>query len=146
MDIFEFGDFVSICDCLFRIGLSEISIYTDGFLRNLDTAGCRAGAAAFFENISMGLDVGVSDHSGVSGNECANLIAGAVSFSGRRLLPCLDKCYIIADSGVVFGNSRYFVHDIYHSICHAHWEVGSGSKFLVDSLLSEVDWPHSSLV
>ncbi|KAG9296005.1 hypothetical protein G9A89_011857 [Geosiphon pyriformis] len=52
----------------------------------------------------------------------------------------------MTDDGVVSGNFRHFVCDIYHLVCHAHWEIGSGSRFLASGLLSEVNWHHSSLV
>ncbi|KAG9289843.1 hypothetical protein G9A89_015423 [Geosiphon pyriformis] len=211
LNILDFGDFVSICDCLPHVGLSNISVYTDGSLKDLGTTSCKADTAAFFEDIGLGLGIGVlglmsstlaklqaialalkcillsssvqlfsdsqsaldackselglvcpdfhnqcwverhhianvvrcknlsvswhkiKDHSGISENEHANLIAGAASLS-------------VADNSVVSGNSRHFVHDIYHSICHTCWEVGSGSKFLANNLLSEVDWPYSLLV
>ncbi|KAG9293501.1 hypothetical protein G9A89_009225 [Geosiphon pyriformis] len=61
LNILDSNDFVSICDCLSRVGSSDISVYTDRSLKNLGTTGCRAGAAAFFENIGLGLGVGVSD-------------------------------------------------------------------------------------
>ncbi|KAG9305778.1 hypothetical protein G9A89_001066 [Geosiphon pyriformis] len=209
-DIFGSSDFVSVCNHFFRIGSGLLSIYTNGSLRNLGTAGCRAGAAAFFEDIGSGLGVGVSglmlstlvelqaivlalecvpssssvhvfsdsqsalsacksemglmcldfcnqywvkhcyianivcgrnlrvdwhkvkSHSGVSGNECANTIVGAASLSCWRLCLCLNEHFLVADGKVVSDNSRHF--------------VGSGSKLLKDSLLSDVDWLHSSRV
>ncbi|KAG9298234.1 hypothetical protein G9A89_002722 [Geosiphon pyriformis] len=88
----------------------------------------------------------IKGHSGVSRNKYVDLIAGAVSLSGQHLISHLNEYFIVADNNVVSGNSRHFVYDIYHSICHACWEVGSGSKFLTNSLLSKVDWPHSLLV
>ncbi|KAG9301002.1 hypothetical protein G9A89_018954 [Geosiphon pyriformis] len=47
LNILEFSDFVSV-------------LYIDGSLSNLDTVGCRAGAAAFFEDINLGLGISVS--------------------------------------------------------------------------------------
>ncbi|KAG9304311.1 hypothetical protein G9A89_019873 [Geosiphon pyriformis] len=52
----------------------------------------------------------------------------------------------MADGSVIFGNSRYFVCDIYYLVCHVHWEVGSGSRFLAGGLLSEINWFCLSLV
>ncbi|KAG9290770.1 hypothetical protein G9A89_011733 [Geosiphon pyriformis] len=75
----------------------------------------------------------VKDHSGISGNDW-------------YLPSCLSKCFIMADGGVVSGNSKHFIHNIYHSVCYACWEIGSGSKFLKNDLLFDVDWVHSSLV
>ncbi|KAG9284464.1 hypothetical protein G9A89_014068 [Geosiphon pyriformis] len=178
----------------------------DGFLKNLNTIGCKTGTAAFFEDINLGLDIGVLDlmsstmaelqtivlalecillfssvylfsdsqsvlnafehqhivniihsknlrvswhkvksHLDILKNEHANMIAGAVFLSGWHLPPYLNKCFIVADDSIVSDNSKHFVCDVYHSICHACWEVGSGFKFLMGGLLSKVNWLHSSL-
>ncbi|KAG9306566.1 hypothetical protein G9A89_004763 [Geosiphon pyriformis] len=76
----------------------------------------------------------VKGHSGIPGNEHVDAIAGATSFSNWYLPPCLSECFLTADGGIVFGNSRHFVCDIYHSVC------------LVGSLFSKIDWLHSSLI
>ncbi|KAG9288444.1 hypothetical protein G9A89_015650 [Geosiphon pyriformis] len=57
MDICGSDDFVSVCDYLFRVSTDSLSVYTDGSVKNLGMAGCRAGAAAFFEDINLGLGV-----------------------------------------------------------------------------------------
>ncbi|KAG9296236.1 hypothetical protein G9A89_014828 [Geosiphon pyriformis] len=213
LNIFESCDFVFVCDCFSQVHTDSLSVYTNKFLSNLDTVGCRASTATFFEDIDVGLSIGMSGlmsstlaelqtialilecipllssvklfsdsqsalnvcrseldlvcpdfynqywvkhchifnvicikgHSGVLGNECADVIAGDASFSGWYLPSYLGKCFMLADGGVVFGNFRHFVCDIYYSVCHVCWEVGSGSKFLAGSLLSEVDWLHLSL-
>ncbi|KAG9299402.1 hypothetical protein G9A89_014051 [Geosiphon pyriformis] len=88
----------------------------------------------------------IKSHSGVLGNKRADEITGAASFSKWYLSPCLSKHFLAADDSVVSGNARHFIHDIYYSVCHAHWKIGSGSKVLVGSLFSEVHWLHSSLV
>ncbi|KAG9307655.1 hypothetical protein G9A89_023220 [Geosiphon pyriformis] len=193
----------SVCDQFSRVDNSILSVYIDGSIKNLGTVSYRAGAAAFFEDIGLGLDVGVSGlmfytlaelqaivlalecaplsntiylfsdsqfaldacrselglvcpdfhnqcwmkgHSGVLGNEHANMIAGAASLLNWCLLSHLDEHFIVADYGVVSGNSRHFVRNIYWFICHACWEISSGSKFLKDSLQFDVDWVCSSLV
>ncbi|KAG9304444.1 hypothetical protein G9A89_020006 [Geosiphon pyriformis] len=88
----------------------------------------------------------VKSHSGVVGNECADAIAGTSSHSGWFFSLQLNAHFLLANSHVVSGNSRHFVCDIFCSICHAHWEIGSGSKFLPASLLVDVDWFCSSLI
>ncbi|KAG9291552.1 hypothetical protein G9A89_021971 [Geosiphon pyriformis] len=88
----------------------------------------------------------VKSHFGISENKCTDAITSTASFSDWCLPPHLDKHFLTTDSNIVFGNSRHFVRDVYHSVCHTHWEVGSGSKFLAGSLLSEVNWFHLSLV
>ncbi|KAG9291093.1 hypothetical protein G9A89_012965 [Geosiphon pyriformis] len=211
-DILGSANYASVCDCLSQVISSSLSVYMDGSLRSLGTAGCKAGAAAFFEDINLGLGVGVSGlmlstlvelhtivlamecvplfcsvcvfsdsqsalsayksemdlvcpdfrnqcwvecqhitniicsknlrvswhkvkgHSGVSGNECDDEIAGIVSLSSWHLHSCLDEHFLVADSGVVSGNLRHFV------------QVGSGARFLKDDLLFDVDWFHSSMV
>ncbi|KAG9294280.1 hypothetical protein G9A89_021639 [Geosiphon pyriformis] len=205
-------------------GTSSLSVYTDEFLSNLDTASCRIGAAIFFEDVNLGLGIGMSglmsstlaelqaialalecvppsssvqlfsdsqsaldacklklglicpgfhnlcwikcyhivnvihskdlgvswhkvrNHSGILKNEHVDVIAGAASLSGWYLSSRLSKHFVMANGNVVSGNSRYFVHDIYCSVCYAHWKVGSGSKFLAESLISEINWLHLSLV
>ncbi|KAG9293722.1 hypothetical protein G9A89_019059 [Geosiphon pyriformis] len=75
----------------------------------------------------------IKDHSGVSENKHADAITGDTSLSNWHLLPHLSAYFIMADDSVVSGNFR-------------HFKVGFGSKFLADSLLSEIDWLHLSLV
>ncbi|KAG9304517.1 hypothetical protein G9A89_020081 [Geosiphon pyriformis] len=211
LNILESGDFVSVCDRLLATSASSLLVYTDGFLSNLGTVGCRAGAVVFFEDIGLGLGVSVlglmssilaelqaivlamecvlssslvclfsdsqsaldacrseldlvypnyrnqywvehchivnviyskklrvsfhkvKSYSGVSGNKCANAIAGATSLSNWYFPLRLSEHFLSADGGIVSGNSR-------------HFKVGSDSGVLVGSLSSEVDWPRSLLV
>ncbi|KAG9300794.1 hypothetical protein G9A89_023592 [Geosiphon pyriformis] len=224
LDILGFFGFVFVCDCLSQVNARVLSVYTDGSLRNLDTVGCEVGAAAFFEDIGMGLDVGVfglmssimtelqaialalkcvpvfsnvhlfsdsqsaldackselglvvldfrnwcwvecqhianviyskglkvtwhkvKDHSEISRNEHANVIASAVSVSDWFFPPRLNEHCLMADGNIISGNSRHFVCDIFCAMCHARWEVESGSKFLPVNLCANVDWSCSSLV
>ncbi|KAG9294016.1 hypothetical protein G9A89_019354 [Geosiphon pyriformis] len=88
----------------------------------------------------------VKSHSGVIGNEYADAIAGASSHSGWFLSLQLNAHFLLADSGVVSGNSRHFVRDIFRSVYCVYWEIGSGSKFLPASLLADIDWFCFSLV
>ncbi|KAG9296330.1 hypothetical protein G9A89_014922 [Geosiphon pyriformis] len=88
----------------------------------------------------------VKDHSGVIGNEHADIIAGVSSHSGWFLPLQLNARFLLADGSVVSSNSRYFVCNIFCSVCHAYWEIGSDSKFLPASLLADVDWFCFSLV
>ncbi|KAG9303889.1 hypothetical protein G9A89_005799 [Geosiphon pyriformis] len=88
----------------------------------------------------------VKGYSGVSGNKRADEIVGIVSLSSWRLHSRLDEHFLVADGGVILGNSKHFVHDICQSICCACWEVGSGTRFLKDNMLFDIDWFCSFMV
>ncbi|KAG9285424.1 hypothetical protein G9A89_010899 [Geosiphon pyriformis] len=215
---------MSVCDHLFQVDTNSFSIYTDGSLRNLDTVGCWASAAVFFENINSDLGIGVlglilstlaemqaialalecvllassihlfldsqsaldayksklvlacfdfhnqcwikhyhivniicsknlrvswhkiKDHSGIPENNHVNLLTGDVSIFEWFFPSRLDEHFLVVNSVIVSGNSRHFVCNVYQSVCCAHWEIGSSSKFLSHSLLSEIDWHWSLLM
>ncbi|KAG9300289.1 hypothetical protein G9A89_011362 [Geosiphon pyriformis] len=146
----------------------------DESLRSLGTIGCRAGTVVFFEDIGVSslmsstlaemqaivlalecislassvclfldsqsvLDAckiswhKVKGHSGILENDHANSLAGDVSIFEWFLLPHLDEHFLVADGVIVSGNSR-------------HFEIGSGLKFLLHDLFSEIDWHWSLLV
>ncbi|KAG9304022.1 hypothetical protein G9A89_005932 [Geosiphon pyriformis] len=197
LDIHGSNDFISVCDCLSRVDIDSLSVYMDGSVKNLGTIGCRAGTAAFFENINLGLGVGiqglmlstlaelqaialalecmpaarsvhlfsnnqtaldtcrsefdlvknlrvkwckVKSHSGILRNDYIDSFIDTASLSGWYFPPHVDKHFLLADGDVVSGNSRHFVHDVFHVVCQAHWKVKSGSRFLDGDLCSDVDW------
>ncbi|KAG9292474.1 hypothetical protein G9A89_001547 [Geosiphon pyriformis] len=89
----------------------------DGSLRDLGLASCKASTAVFFENINLGLGMGVSglvlsilaelqtivlalNHSGVLGNEYADVLTNAASFFVQQLPPRFTNRYILADGFV----------------------------------------------
>ncbi|KAG9302478.1 hypothetical protein G9A89_006442 [Geosiphon pyriformis] len=53
------SDFLSVCNHLSQVGSDSLSVYTDSSFKNLDTIGCWAGAAVFFEDINLGLSISV---------------------------------------------------------------------------------------
>ncbi|KAG9285432.1 hypothetical protein G9A89_010907 [Geosiphon pyriformis] len=55
----ELDDFVATRGCLSQIDVNSLSVYMDGSLKYLGTVDCRAGAVIFFEDINLGLGVGV---------------------------------------------------------------------------------------
>ncbi|KAG9289983.1 hypothetical protein G9A89_010289 [Geosiphon pyriformis] len=189
---------LDICGSNDFIGTNSLFVYMNNLLKNLGTIGYRAGAAAFFEDINLGLGVSIygllsftlmelqaialvlecmlvacsvylfSDsqaaldvcksesnlvcpdfhnwcwvkcqhirnvicrknlrvnwhkikgHSGISENDYADSIADAVSFSGWYLPSHVCKHFLLANGGVVSGNSRHFVHDVFHVVCCAY--------------------------
>ncbi|KAG9286563.1 hypothetical protein G9A89_014729 [Geosiphon pyriformis] len=217
---------VDICgsDGFVSVGANSLSVYMDGSVKNLGTTGCKARAAAFFEDINLGLGVCVQglmsstlvelqavvlalecvpvdcsvhlfldsqavldacksevdlvcpdfcnwcwvehwhirnviyrknlkvswhkikSHSGVLENNCADSITDAVALSDWFLPPRVAERFLLAGGGIVSGNSRHFVRDVFRSVCWARWEVSSGSGFLAGDLHSDIDWLASSRV
>ncbi|KAG9288345.1 hypothetical protein G9A89_021376 [Geosiphon pyriformis] len=88
----------------------------------------------------------VKGHSGVSGNEHANALAKEAVFSAWHLPHLVSERFLKAGINMVSGNSRHFVHNIFRSIHHAHWEVGSGSRVVPGCMHADIDWLRSSLV
>ncbi|KAG9287941.1 hypothetical protein G9A89_017536 [Geosiphon pyriformis] len=93
LNILRFHNFVSVRDHLSRVSLSDISVYTDGSLKNLGTAGCKAGAAAFFEDIGLGLNIGIS---GLMSSTLAELQAIALAL----------ECVLLSSSVYLFSDSQ----------------------------------------
>ncbi|KAG9294403.1 hypothetical protein G9A89_001908 [Geosiphon pyriformis] len=223
-DICGFDGFVSVCDRLSQVGTDSLSVYTDGSVKNLGMTGCRAGAAAFFEDIDLGLGVCVQSlmsstlaelqavalalecipvdhsvrlfldsqaaldacksevdlvcpdfhnccwvkrqhirnvihrknlkvswhkvkgHSGVLGNDCTDSIADTAALFDWFLSSHVTERFLLAGGGIVSGNSRHFVCDVFCSVCWVRWEVGSSSGFLAGDLCSDVNWLASSKV
>ncbi|KAG9298304.1 hypothetical protein G9A89_002792 [Geosiphon pyriformis] len=90
--------------------------------------------------------VKVRGHSGVLGNECANMFAKAAASSGWHLPHLISEQFLKAGDIAISGNSRHFVHDVFHSIHHACWEVGSGFCVMAASLYADINWPRLLLV
>ncbi|KAG9296076.1 hypothetical protein G9A89_011928 [Geosiphon pyriformis] len=88
----------------------------------------------------------VRGHSGVLGNEHADTLARTAASSGVHFPHRIDEHFLRAGGAVVSGNFRHFVRGVFYSIHCAHWEVGSGSQVLVDSLRADVDWFRSCSV
>ncbi|KAG9287064.1 hypothetical protein G9A89_023029 [Geosiphon pyriformis] len=88
----------------------------------------------------------VKGHSGVLGNNWANSIANTTTLSEWFLPSHVNEHFLLVDGGIVFGNSRHFVQDIFHAVCWVCWKVGSGFGFLSGDLHLDVDWPSSSKV
>ncbi|KAG9292480.1 hypothetical protein G9A89_001553 [Geosiphon pyriformis] len=110
---------------------SELSLTCSNFHNQYWVKHCHIVNVIYCKNLKVNWHK-IKSHSGILENECTDMIAGNTSLSGWYLPYRLSEHFIVADSSVVFGNSRYF--------------IGSGFKFLAGSLLSEVDWLHSSLV
>ncbi|KAG9284013.1 hypothetical protein G9A89_022787 [Geosiphon pyriformis] len=84
--------------------------------------------------------VKVKDYSGVPENMKANLAAGAASGSLFSLSVGVYKHFLIAEGTLVSSNARYFVRDIFHSVCHAHWEAGPGFNVVLEMMIVCINW------
>ncbi|KAG9304139.1 hypothetical protein G9A89_019701 [Geosiphon pyriformis] len=84
--------------------------------------------------------VKVKSHSGVSGNERADLAAQAASGSSFSLLAGVHEHFLVAEGTAVSGNARHFVRDIFRSICYVHWKAGPGYDVIPDALIGCINW------
>ncbi|KAG9284683.1 hypothetical protein G9A89_003643 [Geosiphon pyriformis] len=109
-DICQSLGFGVICNDLLSVGAACLSVYTDGSLSNLDTVDILAGAAVFFENINLGLSVGVS---GLVFSTLAELQTIALVF----------ECVSSFHSVDLFLNSqhRHITNVIYHKNLDVNW-------------------------
>ncbi|KAG9297785.1 hypothetical protein G9A89_011300 [Geosiphon pyriformis] len=82
----------------------------------------------------------VKGHSGVLGNVCADALACTSVYSSLLLPTNIHEHFLMANSMPIFGNVQYFVWDIFRSMNHVCWKVGSGSKILSGFLVCDVDW------
>ncbi|KAG9286729.1 hypothetical protein G9A89_012279 [Geosiphon pyriformis] len=176
LNILKSSDFKSVCIHLLKAGTSNLSMYTDGSLCNLGTASCRAGTAVFFENINLGLDIGVLDLMSSTlvelqaialALECVLMSSSVHLFLDSQ--STLDACRSELD--LYWIKYHHIVNIIHNKNLRVSWhkvknysgisgnehtdaiagatsfaEVGSGSKFLASDLISEVDWLCSSSV
>ncbi|KAG9287486.1 hypothetical protein G9A89_023858 [Geosiphon pyriformis] len=95
------SDFVSVCNHLLQIDNGILSVYMDRSLKNQDTASCRAGTVIFFEDIGLGLGVGVS---GLMSSTLAKLQAIVLTL----------ECVFLSSSVHLFSDSQFAL-DVYKS-------------------------------
>ncbi|KAG9301481.1 hypothetical protein G9A89_005631 [Geosiphon pyriformis] len=168
-DVHQSHGFSMVCNTLLTVDAACLSVYMDRSLYSLGTVDIKAVAVIFFEDIDMGLDVGVS---------------GLVSFTLTELqaitlaLECVLSSYSIDlffDSQAALNtcmSESLLVHPEFRNYCwierhhivnvkshsgnldneHANAlakdtaEVGFRSRVMVDSLHADIDWFKSSLV
>ncbi|KAG9301946.1 hypothetical protein G9A89_020990 [Geosiphon pyriformis] len=51
------------------------------------------------------------------------VLANTASLSGWYFPSCVNEHFLLADGGVVSGNSRHFVCDIFHAVCGVCWKA-----------------------
>ncbi|KAG9290555.1 hypothetical protein G9A89_020925 [Geosiphon pyriformis] len=97
------------------------------------------------KDLSIGW-VKVKGHSGDAYNDKTNALAGRATHSNLFLPMSVWEKYVMACDQVVSGNARYFVWDIYRSICHVQWKAGPGSVVINKNLIVRVDWKCTASV
>ncbi|KAG9304903.1 hypothetical protein G9A89_010765 [Geosiphon pyriformis] len=163
-DVLRSHEFDIIGTGLFNSNVGHLSVYTDGSLSDLGTVDMKAGAAVFFEDISMGLGVGVS---GLMFSTLTELQAIALALecisSSRSVDLFLDRhsgvlgneqADKLARAAALFGwHLPHSVNEHYLrgggaaiSVHCAHWEISCGMGVVADSLHTDIDWFRSSLV
>ncbi|KAG9285955.1 hypothetical protein G9A89_002375 [Geosiphon pyriformis] len=147
----EFNDFVAAYGHLSQVDVNSLSIYTDDSLKNLGTVNCRAGAAVFFENIDLGLGVGVQ---GLASSTLAELQTITLA------LECVSAARSVNLFSNIKGHSGVSENDCTDSIANAvslsgwylppcmdgHFLLVDSSVVSTSSLHSDVDWLSFSRV
>ncbi|KAG9303650.1 hypothetical protein G9A89_018547 [Geosiphon pyriformis] len=168
LNIFESSNFVSVCDHLSQASTSSLSVYMNRSFNNLGTASCRAGTAAYFENIGLGLEISVlglmssilvklqaialalecvllssSVQLFLDSQSALDVCKSKLSYSGISENECADAFAGAAFFSDWYLSSRLDEHFLIAdgSIVSDNFRhfVGSGSKFLAGSLLLKVD-------
>ncbi|KAG9296096.1 hypothetical protein G9A89_011948 [Geosiphon pyriformis] len=101
------------------------------------------------ESLLKNLDVNwikVKSHLGILDNVWADALVMDAASSSWQLSHIVGKCFLKAGSTAISGNLRHFVCGVFQSVHQACWEVGFGSKVVMDSLWDEIDWSKFSLV
>ncbi|KAG9287439.1 hypothetical protein G9A89_023811 [Geosiphon pyriformis] len=88
----------------------------------------------------------VRGHLSISSNKCADALTKKTASSAWCLPHLVGKRFLKTGGTAVSGNSRRFVCDVFCSVHHVHWEVGSGFWVVTDGLCANVNWSKSSLV
>ncbi|KAG9285722.1 hypothetical protein G9A89_002289 [Geosiphon pyriformis] len=115
LDICGSNDFVFVCDCLSQVSADSLSVYTDGSLKNLGTISCRAGAAAFFKNINLGLSVSVQD---LMSSTLIELQAIALAL---ECMPAACSVHLFSDSQVALNACKSESDLVCPDFCNRCW-------------------------
>ncbi|KAG9299186.1 hypothetical protein G9A89_013834 [Geosiphon pyriformis] len=59
LNVLGSSSFMFVCNHLSWVGTGSLSVYIDGSLKSLGTVGYKAGTAVFFEDIDLGLGIGI---------------------------------------------------------------------------------------
>ncbi|KAG9298623.1 hypothetical protein G9A89_012691 [Geosiphon pyriformis] len=134
IDICGSDDFMSVCDHLSWIGANSLSVYIDRSLKNLGMTGCRAGAAAFFENVNLGLGINVQ---GLVSSTLAELQTIALAL--ECVLVARSVC-LFSDSQVALDACMLEINLVYPDFCNQCWVKCQHIRNVICSKNLRVNW------
>ncbi|KAG9294845.1 hypothetical protein G9A89_008537 [Geosiphon pyriformis] len=82
----------------------------------------------------------IKEHLGVLSNVRADKLAGKATFFPFSLPVGIQERFLVAEDTAVSGNTYYFVHDLFQSICHAYWKAGPGYDIVLSAIIREISW------
>ncbi|KAG9305334.1 hypothetical protein G9A89_007829 [Geosiphon pyriformis] len=126
LNILESNDFMSVCDHFLCTDTSNLLVYMDRFLSNLNTVSCRVSTTVFFKNINLGLGVGVSD---LMSSTLVELQTIALAL----------ECVPLSSSIQLFSDSQ-FVLDAYKSELDLCWVKHHHIVNVICSKNLEISW------
>ncbi|KAG9295961.1 hypothetical protein G9A89_011813 [Geosiphon pyriformis] len=132
-------------ECCVGCGKSESLLVHPDFRNQYWIEHCHITNIICYKNLYVNW-IKVWGHFDISGNECTDVLTKDAVLSTWHLPHLVNEWFLKAGGAVVLGNSRHFVHNIFQSIHCAHWEIGSGSQIMLDSLYTDVNWSMSSMV
>ncbi|KAG9307480.1 hypothetical protein G9A89_017310 [Geosiphon pyriformis] len=127
----------SISEHLFENISDGIVVYTDGLIKDLGFIDAYDDAAAYFLNINN--DMRVGGHSGVYGNECANLLANAVTSSDIVLPVETSYHFLFIEKKPVSKNACYFVRCLFDAMSFVSWKAKCVAYVVKGTLYNKID-------
>ncbi|KAG9305112.1 hypothetical protein G9A89_007752 [Geosiphon pyriformis] len=88
--------------------------------------------------------VKIKSHSGILGNNKSDAFADEAAGSLFFLPAEICEWFLVAENTAILDNARYFVRDIFRSICCVHWKAGPGQDMVSVVPLQDIDWVASA--
>ncbi|KAG9300267.1 hypothetical protein G9A89_011340 [Geosiphon pyriformis] len=142
-NFYESDNFVVAHGRLSQIDIDSLSVYTDGSLKYLGTADCRAGTAVFFEDIDLGLGVSVQ---GLVSSTLAELQAIVLAL---ECMPAACSVNLFSDSQVALDTCRSELNLMCPNFHNQYWVECRHIQNVIHSKNLRVSWHkvkgHSSI-
>ncbi|KAG9304070.1 hypothetical protein G9A89_005980 [Geosiphon pyriformis] len=123
--VLHFDSQMAINACISEMSLSVPDFHSSCWLER-----CQIFNLVCDKNLSVHW-VKVKGHFGVYGNIRVDAAAGDAAFSQFSLPVGVSEHFLVAENILVFGNTCYFVQDLFRSICCAQWEMGPGQDVIL---------------